>query len=234
MSGIEVHDPGDLRKYRTEVPNLIFDLGLSPHAGWLYGHLKRTCGPNGKCWKATKTLAKEAKMSAGKVSEARQELEEAKLISIERPDNPKNPVEVTITDIWLKNFEHFARVQNMKASCSEYEPKNKPSSKNSRRDADASLDIMNNPFGYYCEVAKALRVKILPEDRNQTSKHFKDLVRLDMPTEEEIKRVVSKMLEARTAGIFWSPQKALEKVRGNNVTPLRPVEPARPKKRVIS
>ena len=29
MSGIEVHDPGDLRKYRTEIPNLVFEMGLS-------------------------------------------------------------------------------------------------------------------------------------------------------------------------------------------------------------
>ena len=235
MSGIEVNDPGDLRKYRTEIPNLVFEMGLSPHALALYGHLKRTCGQSGKCWKATKTLATEANMSAGKVSESRAELEDAKLITVERPSKRKTAI-VTITDVWLKNFQHFASeasakpsVQNMNTECSEYETKKEPSSKNSRRDAqqaDASADLMKNPFGYYCEVAKALRVSILPEDREQTSKHFKDLSRRESPTEEELKRVVSKMLEARTAGVFWSPQKALEKVRGfaggNNVTQLRP------------
>jgi hypothetical protein len=105
----------------------------------------------------------------------------------------------------------------------------------SRRDADASINILKNPFGYYCKVADALEVEILPEDREQTSKHFKDLMRLHSPTKEELRRVVSKMLEARTAGVFWSPQKTLEKVRGNNVTQLRPnQEPPRPRKRVIS
>jgi hypothetical protein len=129
MSGIEVHDPGDLRKYRTEIPNMVFDMGLSPHALALYGHLKRTCGANGKCWKSTRTLAEEAKMSAGKVSEARAELEEAKLIFIERPPDKTKPVEVTIADIWVANFMRFgsgARVQNMNTSRSEYESKKEP------------------------------------------------------------------------------------------------------------
>ena len=109
-----------------------------------------------------------------------------------------------------KNFQHFAEakpsVQNMNTQCSEYESKKELSSKNSRRDAKASADLMKNPFGYYCEVAKALRVSILPEDREQTSKHFKDLARLESPTEEELKRVVSKMLEARTAGCSGAPE----------------------------
>jgi hypothetical protein len=108
---------------------------------------------------------------------------------------------------------------------------------NSRRDAAslASADILKNPFGYYCKAADALEVTILPEDREQTAKHFKDLIRLNSPTKEELRRVVSKMLEARTAGVFWSPQKTLEIVRGNNVTPLRAnQEPTRPRKRVIS
>jgi hypothetical protein len=104
------------------------------------------------------------------------------------------------------------------------EPSVQPSG--SRRDADASRQIVKNPFGYYCDVAKALRVTIVPEDREQTSKHFKDLMRIQKPDEEELRRVVSKMLEARTAGTFWSPQKALEKVRGNNVTPLRRNQPS--------
>jgi hypothetical protein len=99
------------------------------------------------------------------------------------------------------------------------EPSEEPSY--SRRDADASKDIMKNPFGYYCKVADALEVDILPEDRDQTSKHFKDLVRNQQPSKEELRRVVSKMLEARTAGVFWSPQKTLEIVRGDNVTPFR-------------
>jgi hypothetical protein len=107
----------------------------------------------------------------------------------------------------------------------------------SRRDADASKEIMEKPFGYFCKAADALGIEILPEDREQTAKHFKDLTRMHSPTKEELRRIVSKMLQLRTDGVFWSPQKSLEWVRGrsNNVTPLRPnQEPTRPRKRVIS
>ena len=67
-----VFDEGDLRKYRHEIPNIVDDLGLSPHAYRLYGHMKRVCGasPSGRCYQGTRTLAKHCKMSVGKISEA--------------------------------------------------------------------------------------------------------------------------------------------------------------------
>jgi hypothetical protein len=37
-----IFDEGDLRKYRTEIPNIVDDLALSPHAYRLYGHMKRS------------------------------------------------------------------------------------------------------------------------------------------------------------------------------------------------
>lgn len=121
-NGVSIHDDGDPRKYRTEIPNLVYDLGLSPHAGWLYGHLKRVCGASGgKCWKATKTLAKECNMSSGKVSEARAELERHELITVIRPNNPNKTVHVTVNNIWRRNFDHYDRVHNMNTTRSYYE-----------------------------------------------------------------------------------------------------------------
>jgi len=73
MSEIHGRDAGDLKKYRTEIPNVVFTLGLDPYALTLYCHLKRTTGAadGGLCYKSTRTLADETGMSAGKVSEAR-------------------------------------------------------------------------------------------------------------------------------------------------------------------
>jgi hypothetical protein len=51
MSEIKARDAGDLRKYRTEIPNLVLELGLSPYALALYVHLKRTAGQDGACYK---------------------------------------------------------------------------------------------------------------------------------------------------------------------------------------
>lgn len=90
----------------------------------------------------------------------------------------------------------------------------------SRRDAKAS-PAQKNWFTFFCDLANQLDVIVTPEDRQQTAKHFKDL-RKNEPTEAEMKKVVSKILEARTSGFSMSPQKALDKVRGGNVYPLRP------------
>lgn len=85
--------------------------------------------------------------------------------------------------------------------------------KNSRRDADASPGE-TNWFEFFCKAAKLLDVTITPEDRKHTARHFKDLVRLEEPTDAEMKVAISKMLEARASGFDMSPQKALGKVRG--------------------
>jgi hypothetical protein len=93
-------------------------------------------------------------------------------------------------------------------------------------DAKASPDIERDTFGYFCSLAQALEVLITPEDRKQMAKHFKDLKRLEKPSRLELRRAVSKILEARTSGYDMSPQKALDKVRnGNQPSGLHVVTP---------
>ncbi len=108
MSEIKARDAGDLRKYRTEIPNLVLELGVSPYALALYVHLKRTAGQDGACYKGTRRLAEDTGISVGKISDARKELEEAGLIEVQRFENRRKSAEVTCNDIWLKNFQHFA------------------------------------------------------------------------------------------------------------------------------
>lgn len=151
MSAIHGRDDGDLKKYRTEIPNVVFTLGLRPPALALYCHLKRTTGAadGGLCYKSTRTLAKETCMSIGMVSEARAELEQPReelggkpLIQVHRPEQKGKSVEVICVDVWAENFEHFkTRVHNTNTtvhntntnrSYSEHkkEPKKKEPSKN--------------------------------------------------------------------------------------------------------
>ncbi len=92
----------------------------------------------------------------------------------------------------------------------------------SRRDADASPDVEKDTFGFFCKLADALDITITPEDRERgMAKHLKDLKRLEKPTREELKKVISKVLEARANGFDMSPQKALGKIRGSNVVPFK-------------
>lgn len=125
-------DDADLKRYRTEIPNMVYDIGMTPYEVALYGHFKRVCGAqeDGECWKSVATLAKETRMSAGRVSEARKELARRGLIRIEYT-RPGGSVTVTIVDIWPQNMARYApaaTLQDMKAP-SQYEghPSRNPS-----------------------------------------------------------------------------------------------------------
>lgn len=106
----QVIDAGDLRKYRTEIPNSIDDMGLSVYAYRLYGHLKRVAGDSGKCWQSTATLAQACNMSAASVSRAKKELE-GRLIDIEIIPGEHGEFDyhiITIRDIWAENFSTYS------------------------------------------------------------------------------------------------------------------------------
>ncbi len=60
----------DTHDHFTQIPNIIFDLQLSPYALSLYCVLKRVAGERGKCWMSTKTLATKCSMAVGSVTNA--------------------------------------------------------------------------------------------------------------------------------------------------------------------
>lgn len=119
MPSNPVIDSGDLRRYRTEIPNIVYHLGLTPYELTLYNHLKRTAGANGQSRKSADTLATETGMSKGMVSKAkiglaqpRAELSDQPLIIISPEKNknggkPKDVIE--ITDIWQENMAMFSK-----------------------------------------------------------------------------------------------------------------------------
>jgi hypothetical protein len=114
-----VEDDSNLRKYRTELPNIVFLLGLTPYELALYVLLKKTTGTDGVCWKSTQTLADETKMSVGMVSKAKSALAKAKKIlkgkslifikSIPNPRGGKPYQHITLTDIWPENMAFFSK-----------------------------------------------------------------------------------------------------------------------------
>lgn len=123
MDGQYIQDSSDLRRYRTELPNLIDDIGLSVYAYRLYGHFKRVCGasPDGRCWQNTRTLAEHCRMSVGQVSKAKQELIAYGLISIDKQPHPTKPASdvVTLVDIWMVNMMAYAPGQEDACSSGE-------------------------------------------------------------------------------------------------------------------
>lgn len=103
-----VHDEGDLRKYRTETPNMVLDMELDPYTGWLYTHIKRIAGDRGVCDAGVRTLAKIAQMSVGRVHKSLKVLETRGLIRVvTHPRESGLAGEVYVVNIWRRNFEHF-------------------------------------------------------------------------------------------------------------------------------
>lgn len=116
MKEISVTDASDLRRYRTEIPNVVLSLGLTPFELALYVHLKRTAGDDGSCWKSTATLADESGMSTGMVIKAREGLKKPRVELDGKPlitdiTDSSHPGRarhlITITGIWVENFASF-------------------------------------------------------------------------------------------------------------------------------
>jgi hypothetical protein len=103
----QVVDRGDLRSYRTEIPNLIDDMDLSLPAFRLYIHLKRVAGERGASWEGVRRLADTCHMSVGTVRSAKAELEAAGLITIKRAGGEQAD-HITINDIWLENMMRYS------------------------------------------------------------------------------------------------------------------------------
>ncbi len=207
MTNIEVHDAGDLRKYRTEIPNLIFEMGLSPYALTLYIHLKRTAGQNGKCWKSVRTLASETGVSKSEIARTRKELEERELITVEQPKDPRKPSVVSIVDIWEMNFDHFiakrARVPHRDATCptdgheertlEEGVEANASSGKGSAKPQSVSLEkyIVDQIY----DAMKDAGLRLANEQFTFHLGRAKDVLAKDEPTEDEIERLPESFVE---------------------------------------
>jgi hypothetical protein len=101
-------DASDLRKYRTELPNLYDDLDLTVYEARLLWHYKRV----GRCIESTATTALKCKMSKGQVSESRHALAEKRTPQGARIINLSvsryGTVGVEICDIWSENFATYA------------------------------------------------------------------------------------------------------------------------------
>lgn len=104
----EVRDSGGLHKYRTEIPNMVLDMGLDAYTFRLYCHLKRVAGDEGMCWQSTRTISEATNMSVGQVSKSKKVLEEKGLITCER-GGPTTSDSVTIIDLWLRNMEVYSK-----------------------------------------------------------------------------------------------------------------------------
>lgn len=105
-------DDSDLRKYRTEIPNMADD-DLDPFQYRLYAHYKRVCGATGgECYEGVRTTAERTKMSNEKVISTRQWLANNGWITIDQ--RAKGTFSITIVDRWGENFVRYSERSGFK------------------------------------------------------------------------------------------------------------------------
>lgn len=118
MSDFEIHDLSSNHNFRTEVPNIIFEIGLPPQLIGVYAAIKRSAGDQGTFFKSESKLAKELLISKTTLHKF---IEILCLVNdhIKKPllkkknriskDGDKDTNLITITDIWPENAIHFSR-----------------------------------------------------------------------------------------------------------------------------
>lgn len=118
-----VKEEFDPRVWHTQIPNIVDEMGLDPYAFRLYHHLKRVAGDNGDCYQSTATLATACKMGAGTISRAKQDLLDSGLIRVEsHTRGGRSYHNITIVDIWKKNYDRFIEIKSESKARSGDEP----------------------------------------------------------------------------------------------------------------
>lgn len=118
MTRHTVTDDGNGRKYWTQTPNIVFDLGLRPFPLALYGQLKRIAGQDGQCDETTRQLAARMSCSPMAISKAleelslrRSELMGKALVKVAKVADGNGSryarTVVTLTDIWPENMARY-------------------------------------------------------------------------------------------------------------------------------
>lgn len=102
--------------FRTEIPNIIFELGLDNDALVTYFMIKRICGENGACWKTAKNLCDCCNIGETKLRSSLQILSQnfevlgQPLIKIShrmKADGSRDSNLITILNIWRENGDYF-------------------------------------------------------------------------------------------------------------------------------
>lgn len=124
-----IQDFTELKKYRTELPNLYDDIGLDVYEFRLLAHYKRV----GTCTEGTHTTADKCGMSKPQLIKTRQALAERKLISLKKVPCPGGfAYEVEVVDVWLENFAKYSGlttqeiIQKLNSGVNHMTPSGKP------------------------------------------------------------------------------------------------------------
>lgn len=212
-----IQDKSNDHAYFSMAPNMLDDL-LDPYQYRLYGHIKRVCGESGECWQSTRTMAEKCKMSTGKVSEAKGELQEMGLITIKQCKRKNGGLPyhlITIVDIWKRNIEWCLSSPDERPSSPSEQasspgetkktpPEEDPINKN-RSTATPSTDVDLPPINLngWLEKLKEPKCNRTATLRWMITTHFPDILEVDLPSFGKVGRVAKRLHAGRLAQLIW-------------------------------
>jgi len=103
----------DLRKWRTELPNMLDDSNLTPFEFRLLVHYYR----RGNCWEGVRSTAKACNMSIGMVVKAREGLNDKGWIII-KGQTDFGTLDITPVNKWQENFQMYSKCSCGEQGCS--------------------------------------------------------------------------------------------------------------------
>src|SRR6185312_9737893 len=109
---VEITLESSLHHYRTEIPNIIFEMNLDPYEFKAYCVLKMTAGDNGSCFKGTERLCQEIGCQKPKLIEIKRSLMSKGLIKITKRKHANGsmmPDLITIVDLWVINMKTWLK-----------------------------------------------------------------------------------------------------------------------------
>jgi len=111
-----IREESSLHHYRTEIPNIILDIGLSLEEIGVYNHLKRIAGDRGLCFCSVSSLCKKMNISKPTFLKIRDSLLKKNLIRMQQriQDKQYTTTVITIVDLWPENMKHFSSNKNQR------------------------------------------------------------------------------------------------------------------------
>lgn len=112
-----IQDLSSSKSFFTQLPNILFELDLTPMEFRFYCQLKKICGESGACWQSKVCIAKSMGITDRTVQDLKKSLSKPleklgnkPLIIITKRFNEQGDRDsdlIQLTDLWIDNAEHF-------------------------------------------------------------------------------------------------------------------------------
>jgi hypothetical protein len=117
-------------KFYSQIPNIIFELGLTTIEIALYCFIKRISAHSGVCFMSSINLCEKLVIAPGTLRKSKKILEEKKLISIEKKSKKEGGYHIiTILNIWNLNNSYFSKKEYAVSKCAPGVGQNVPTNK---------------------------------------------------------------------------------------------------------